>query len=125
MIRRPPRSTLFPYTTLFRSAVPIDADRYLRDEICHDQLRFPVHGAGSRLSARWTVGGIAARCDRQLAAGVRHHYCDGCADRLFGADRAEADAATLSRGLSGRLIRATGRFALSADSRYRLVRATG
>src|SRR5258708_24346415 len=27
MIRRPPRSTLFPYTTLFRSAVPGRADR--------------------------------------------------------------------------------------------------
>src|SRR3712207_8800400 len=29
MIRRPPRSTLFPYTTLFRSATPglTDADR--------------------------------------------------------------------------------------------------
>src|SRR2546427_5358170 len=26
MIRRPPRSTLFPYTTLFRSAVAIDED---------------------------------------------------------------------------------------------------
>src|SRR2546430_12678191 len=26
MIRRPPRSTLFPYTTLFRSANIIDAD---------------------------------------------------------------------------------------------------
>src|SRR5256885_11270725 len=26
MIRRPPRSTLFPYTTLFRSATPADAD---------------------------------------------------------------------------------------------------
>src|SRR4029078_4048661 len=25
MIRRPPRSTLFPYTTLFRSKVPFDA----------------------------------------------------------------------------------------------------
>src|SRR3712207_8798709 len=25
MIRRPPRSTLFPYTTLFRSASPTDA----------------------------------------------------------------------------------------------------
>src|SRR2546430_10845759 len=25
MIRRPPRSTLFPYTTLFRSAVPLVA----------------------------------------------------------------------------------------------------
>src|SRR2546430_16778842 len=24
MIRRPPRSTLFPYTTLFRSLVPVD-----------------------------------------------------------------------------------------------------
>src|SRR3712207_8122898 len=27
MIRRPPRSTLFPYTTLFRSAVLADAER--------------------------------------------------------------------------------------------------
>src|SRR5256885_4975788 len=26
MIRRPPRSTLFPYTTLFRSLVTIDTD---------------------------------------------------------------------------------------------------
>src|SRR2546430_10359464 len=25
MIRRPPRSTLFPYTTLFRSECPVDA----------------------------------------------------------------------------------------------------
>src|SRR5260370_12941688 len=29
MIRRPPRSTLFPYTTLFRSHVPEDSQRYL------------------------------------------------------------------------------------------------
>src|SRR5438477_9679015 len=27
MIRRPPRSTLFPYTTLFRSCVTLDGDR--------------------------------------------------------------------------------------------------
>src|SRR3989337_581826 len=27
MIRRPPRSTLFPYTTLFRSLFPMDDDR--------------------------------------------------------------------------------------------------
>src|SRR3712207_8265185 len=26
MIRRPPRSTLFPYTTLFRSAAAVDAE---------------------------------------------------------------------------------------------------
>src|SRR2546425_3221127 len=30
MIRRPPRSTLFPYTTLFRSEDPISLERYDR-----------------------------------------------------------------------------------------------
>src|SRR3712207_9341838 len=30
MIRRPPRSTLFPYTTLFRSADDLKADRLKR-----------------------------------------------------------------------------------------------
>src|SRR3712207_2287813 len=33
MIRRPPRSTLFPYTTLFRSAEPAHRDREFRGEI--------------------------------------------------------------------------------------------
>src|SRR2546430_7202925 len=35
MIRRPPRSTLFPYTTLFRSALRIAADgtRILRRQV--------------------------------------------------------------------------------------------
>src|SRR3712207_8504636 len=28
MIRRPPRSTLFPYTTLFRSALLVDGQRH-------------------------------------------------------------------------------------------------
>src|SRR2546427_8412508 len=31
MIRRPPRSTLFPYTTLFRSSAPFDVRRYGAD----------------------------------------------------------------------------------------------
>src|SRR5256886_13703441 len=30
MIRRPPRSTLFPYTTLFRSSIPQEARRLVR-----------------------------------------------------------------------------------------------
>src|SRR2546429_6381523 len=30
MIRRPPRSTLFPYTTLFRSRCPAQAERTVR-----------------------------------------------------------------------------------------------
>src|SRR5258708_24780138 len=33
MIRRPPRSTLFPYTTLFRSLHALDRRRALGDEI--------------------------------------------------------------------------------------------
>src|SRR5256885_9524692 len=36
MIRRPPRSTLFPYTTLFRSAATLGGARALRrDDIGH------------------------------------------------------------------------------------------
>src|SRR2546425_2683392 len=33
MIRRPPRSTLFPYTTLFRSGRSGDPQRTVRDEV--------------------------------------------------------------------------------------------
>src|ERR1044072_8899074 len=40
MIRRPPRSTLFPYTTLFRSADHLD----LRDARLSDQLRLAHDG---------------------------------------------------------------------------------
>src|SRR2546427_2298756 len=41
MIRRPPRSTLFPYTTLFRSRMPVilgrtDEDAWLDPEV-HEQ----------------------------------------------------------------------------------------
>src|SRR3712207_8915743 len=42
MIRRPPRSTLFPYTTLFRSEIPI---RFLTDEpICFYEHTKRVNG---------------------------------------------------------------------------------
>src|SRR3712207_7308727 len=33
MIRRPPRSTLFPYTTLFRSAVRLEAEVWRRSTV--------------------------------------------------------------------------------------------
>src|SRR5260221_9235994 len=35
MIRRPPRSTLFPYTTLFRSKVPISTTVTVNDVRCY------------------------------------------------------------------------------------------
>src|SRR5690348_18215056 len=55
MIRRPPRSTLFPYTTLFRSGVADDlvaghraaalgeAKRHVRSEEHTSELQSPVH----------------------------------------------------------------------------------
>src|SRR3712207_7433174 len=40
MIRRPPRSTLFPYTTLFRSEeIAATLDRRLRRELTPEQYR--------------------------------------------------------------------------------------
>src|SRR5947207_11102216 len=48
MIRRPPRSTLFPYTTLFRS----DIEAY---------LEVPVLGVVPHIDARATVQSILAR----------------------------------------------------------------
>src|SRR2546425_11960750 len=50
MIRRPPRSTLFPYTTLFRSLQPQTLDWLLvagvPNDIPENQLAFPTRVAG-------------------------------------------------------------------------------
>src|SRR3712207_8006849 len=51
MIRRPPRSTLFPYTTLFRSRAP--RQELLRDAhrvvVCHDHRRIDPLALPERL----------------------------------------------------------------------------
>src|SRR2546426_9709705 len=52
MIRRPPRSTLFPYTTLFRS-VQHDRDRFAQHEVVIDEdrdLAGGIHGQELRPS---------------------------------------------------------------------------
>src|SRR5687767_15764379 len=65
MIRRPPRSTLFPYTTLFRSRV-VDGDRDERRRACGER-----HGPGRR-----TQRGFAAR-RKQRRSGQRAHEHNG------------------------------------------------
>src|SRR2546426_11258473 len=50
MIRRPPRSTLFPYTTLFRSPAPTRRGRACR----LSPRRARSASAGSRPWVRWT-----------------------------------------------------------------------
>src|SRR2546425_8823329 len=47
MIRRPPRSTLFPYTTLFRSHAPVYATRHLED-LVRPQVEARQHVAPPR-----------------------------------------------------------------------------
>src|SRR3712207_7954482 len=42
MIRRPPRSTLFPYTTLFRSSISRFATRHLPVRVCPECTVLPL-----------------------------------------------------------------------------------
>src|SRR2546425_9253698 len=66
MIRRPPRSTLFPYTTLFRSDL-------VRTQILAARRRQRHRAAGFRLEARVAYGRIDRHrevASRGLAAGV-------------------------------------------------------
>src|SRR2546422_6242147 len=67
MIRRPPRSTLFPYTTLFRSR---DTQRALTAYRAEDDERGPdrdvAHFRGSvRPAVEATVSAWAERADRK------------------------------------------------------------
>src|SRR5438874_7272513 len=43
MIRRPPRSTLFPYTTLFRSCVAVRTELPVHSIVPHRVRRQPSH----------------------------------------------------------------------------------
>src|SRR3712207_7390257 len=60
MIRRPPRSTLFPYTTLFRSSAQSALPEVLR---AARQLAQPILGRGHSV-----VGTRPERIERKLAA---------------------------------------------------------
>src|SRR3712207_8662616 len=61
MIRRPPISTLFPYTTLFRSAVGLPAARRLR------AARRPGDGRAGRRAAQGAGVDVVARRRRSLS----------------------------------------------------------
>src|SRR3712207_8355463 len=70
MIRRPPRSTLFPYTTLFRSGpgrvtVPFSTD----DVHLAEKITYPDPSAASILqtaASEWTYNGNAEAAMRAL-----------------------------------------------------------
>src|SRR3712207_7398591 len=70
MIRRPPRSTLFPYTTLFRSAQLVELGKPEHVGAVHDQ----------RVGGRDIEAGFDDRCGEQnvvlaVVEGV-HHFVE-------------------------------------------------
>src|SRR5258707_2850193 len=65
MIRRPPRSTLFPYTTLFRSETP--AARHLREAACW------ISDIGSHDHPEYRAEQAFLRVLRQPGLALDHH----------------------------------------------------
>src|SRR5260221_6605593 len=64
MIRRPPRSTLFPYTTLFRSIATFDDQVHDEDDDQHEQDR--LHQETGELGDIFFEGAGVHRILRQL-----------------------------------------------------------
>src|SRR5256885_6951038 len=73
MIRRPPRSTLFPYTTLFRSG-----DRFSRDSTEHDRCS---RAKTDRRKVQEPFGHDAANGHHQIGR-RQHHDKDRKSTRL-------------------------------------------
>src|SRR3989442_15470343 len=94
MIRRPPRSTLFPYTTLFRSN--FDAIRQAKLKIVCDTL----HGCGAgyldRFLATHGISAVSIRTDRDV-------LFDGTGPDVLEANLAPLREAVLDPGAPGGL----------------------
>src|SRR3989454_11708593 len=68
MIRRPPRSTLFPYTTLFRSRLP--ACFFVATEFIGSS-RVPPWDAGLGIASRWmSWGDVRTLSERGFEVGA-------------------------------------------------------
>src|SRR6266496_6675037 len=92
MIRRPPRSTLFPYTTLFRSR-----HVRLRGPAPPSPLSLSPCGYGRTDVRRYVAGAASVETDRHV------RVCAFCMHRL--ADAAQSAVRWERRGLLGRLVR--------------------
>src|SRR5256885_9859702 len=81
MIRRPPRSTLFPYTTLFRSFMPrLPRDGLTPGIAWTDTLEATQKGGGSEVSRRAILHSTAAAWEDH--AGTRSLRLDRKITRL-------------------------------------------
>src|SRR5256885_1223537 len=108
MIRRPPRSTLFPYTTLFRSAIPslpqlptsYALQRKSTNASASLSLVWPLYLGGLSDAVR---SGLDAATDEALAdaASSSHALHSLLVQRYFGAQLAERAARLRERALEG------------------------
>src|SRR2546422_1632553 len=84
MIRRPPRSTLFPYTTLFRSVTnPTDLNQWEANQLPHPLLGMEVTDKGiaidrksTRLNSSHGYISYAVFCLKKKRNEHRVHYCN-------------------------------------------------
>src|SRR3712207_9337636 len=86
MIRRPPRSTLFPYTTLFRSLrrVAVDPPKFLHRAVCR---RLGVEAVAPPVAAAEDDGGLAADVPKSGGGPVAVERAGADAGPLLGQDR--------------------------------------
>src|SRR5256885_17203205 len=89
MIRRPPRSTLFPYTTLFRSEFHPEVNHTERGtellrnflfRVCHAEPKWSgaafieetTRAIREKVGNKWAICGLSGGVDSTVAAGVGH-----------------------------------------------------
>src|SRR2546429_6379835 len=73
MIRRPPRSTLFPYTTLFRSRR--HGNYHVSEPLSSLSVCAAFGAARARLLAAWTYGRLVRRRFKLAATHCRKSQC--------------------------------------------------
>src|SRR5256885_7047974 len=73
MIRRPPRSTLFPYTTLFRS-VTVEPESQEQREPRQDGARVQACSAAEQTRADPPASAFAASPQDEPRGGEREHF---------------------------------------------------
>src|SRR3712207_9130406 len=98
MIRRPPRSTLFPYTTLFRSGIPGEETLDLNESLADSSIEFvPVRheqGGAYMADVYGRLTGHAGVCLGTLGPGATN-LVTGVADAYL--DRAPLVALKIGR----------------------------
>src|SRR2546429_5127874 len=100
MIRRPPRSTLFPYTTLFRSIAAANLRKRLGLDVFHPRLRLEraTDRKSTRLNSSHGYISYAVFCLKKKKKEYREDYY------LRPGHRGELDGAILQRPLVRRIV---------------------